>query len=212
VQALLRKHDIFFIDDEVICGFGRTGKPFGAQTFGITPTTMSVAKALSSAYLPISAVVIPEFMYEPFVQLSPEVGNFSHGFTYSGHPVCAAVALRNLELMEERDLFAHAARVGAVFQKRLHALADHPLVGNTRGVGLIGAVELVADKQTKAPFEAARGVGAHCMQVCEDNGLILRALGDSMAICPPLIITDTQVDELFTKLENALDKTMTWVG
>jgi 4-aminobutyrate--pyruvate transaminase len=148
VQALLRKHDILFIDDEVICGFGRTGNAFGAQTMGLAPDTMSLAKALSSAYLPISAVLIPEYMYQPMIEASGKVGNFGHGFTYSGHPVCAAVALRALELMEERDLFSHAARVGETFQSRLHALADHPLVGNTRGVGLIGAVELVSDKHT----------------------------------------------------------------
>jgi 4-aminobutyrate--pyruvate transaminase len=212
VQAVLAKHDILFIDDEVICGFGRTGRAFGAETCGIVPDTMSVAKAVSSAYLPLSAVLLPEFMYEAFVALSAEVGNFSHGFTYSGHPVCAAVALRNLELMEERDLFSHAARVGELMQDRLALLAEHPLVGETRGVGLIGAAELVADKETGAPFPAARGVGAYCMARCEEHGLVLRAMGDSMAICPPLIIDDRQVDELFSKLERSLDETLAWVG
>jgi 4-aminobutyrate--pyruvate transaminase len=207
VQAVLRRHDILFIDDEVICGFGRTGKAFGAETMGIVPTTMSLAKAISSAYLPLSAVMIPDFMYEPIVEMSGEVGTFGHGFTYSGHPVCAAVALRALELMEERDLFAHAARVGEVFQHRLQALGTHPLVGEARGVGLIGAVELVADKSTGAAFPAARGVGAQCMARCEENGLIVRALGDSVALCPPLIISAEQVDELFTKLEKSLDQT-----
>jgi len=212
VQAVLDRHDILFIDDEVICGFGRTGQPFGAQTMGIRPTTMSVAKAVSSAYLPLSAVLIPEFMYEPLVEASGQVGNFGHGFTYSGHPVCAAVALRNLELMEERNIFAHAAAVSVSFQDRLHRLAVHPLVGDARGVGLIGAVELVADKDSGAPFEPARGVGAYCMERCESNGLILRALGDSLAICPPLILSDAQVDELFGKLEKALDETLDWLA
>ena len=211
IQAVLRKHGIFFIDDEVICGFGRTGNPFGAQTMGIAPTTMSVAKALSSAYLPISAVIVPEWMYEAFVAASPEVGNFGHGYTYSGHPVCAAVALRTLELMEERDLFAHAARVGVAFQARLASLADHPLVGNARGKGLIGAVELVADKATKRNFDANLQVGAHCMDRALDHGLILRSLGDIVAACPPLIVTDAQVDELFTKWERALDDTLAYV-
>ncbi len=212
VQAVLRRHDIMFIDDEVICGFGRTGKPFGAQTMGIEPSTMSVAKAVSSAYLPLSAVLIPEFMYEPLIEASGRVGNFGHGFTYSGHPVCAAVALRNLELMEERNIFAHVAAVSEPFQRRLHALAAHPLVGDTRGVGLIGAVELVADKDSGAAFDAGKGVGAYCMGRCEANGLILRALGDSLAICPPLIISEIQIDELFTKLEKALDETLRWLG
>ena len=212
VQALLDKHDILFIDDEVICGFGRTGQPFGAQTLGIRPDTMTVAKAVSSAYLPLSAVLIPESMYQAFVDMSPELGNFSHGFTYSGHPVCAAVALRNLELMEERDLFAHAARVGEIMQARLKLLNDHPLVGEVRGAGLLGAAELVADKQKGTPFAASQGVGAYCMARCEAHGLILRAMGDSMAMCPPLIITDAQIDEMFGKLELALNETLAWIG
>jgi len=206
VQAVLAKYDIAFIDDEVICGFGRTGRAFGAETFGIEPTTMSLAKAISSAYLPISAVVVPETMYAPIAELSGEVGTFGHGFTYTGHPVCAAVALRNLELMEERDVFAHAARVGEELQQRLAALAEHPLVGEVRGVGLIAALELVADKATKAPFAADKGVGAAVAARCEAHGLVIRALGDNIAICPPLIITSDQVDELVSKLTRGLDE------
>lgn len=211
VQEVLAKYDILFIDDEVICGFGRTGNPFGAQTMGIAPTTMSVAKALSSAYQPISAVLIPEFMYEPFVEASSAVGVFGHGFTYSGHPVCAAVALRTLEIMEERDLFAQAARAGEVFQERLLGLEEHPLVGNARGAGLIGAVELMADKAARTPFPPATGVGAYCNERCEARGLIARNLMDTIALCPPLIITEDQIGELFDKLELALDDTLNWV-
>jgi len=211
VQAVLARHDIFFIDDEVICGFGRTGNPFGAQTMGITPTTMSVAKALSSAYLPISAVLIPEFMYDAFVQVSNELGVFGHGFTYSGHPVCAAVALRNLELMEEMDLFTHAKKMGEIFQQRLRSYADHPLVGEVRGEGLIGAIELVKEKQPRIPFDASDGVGAHCSAACEEAGLIVRNMGDAIAFCPPLIITESQIDELFTKFSIGLDKTLEWL-
>ena len=210
IQAVLSKYGVHFIDDEVVCGFGRTGNPFGAQTMGIAPTTMSVAKALSSAYLPISAVIVPEWMHEAFVAASAEVGNFAHGFTYSGHPVCAAVALRTLELMEERDLFAHAARVGEAFQARLESFTDHPLVGNVRGKGLIGGVELVADKETKRGFDAALQVGGHCMERALEHGLIVRSLGDTIAFCPPLIITDEQVDELFTKFAKALDETLAY--
>lgn len=204
VQALLKKYDIFFIDDEVICGFGRTGKVFGADTYNLKPTTMSLAKALSSAYLPISAVLIPEFMYEPFIEASAEVGTFGHGFTYSGHPVCAAVALRNIELMEERQIFDHVEKVSVVFQERLHALAELDLVGNARGVGLIGAAELVADKASKKAFDVALGVGAYCVSCCEARGLIVRNLGDSVAFCPPLIITETQIHEIFDKFTDAL--------
>jgi 4-aminobutyrate--pyruvate transaminase len=211
VQKVLAKHDIFFIDDEVICGFGRTGNDFGATTFGITPTTMSMAKAISSAYLPLSAVVIPEFMYEPFIEQSGEVGTFGHGFTYSGHPVCAAVALRNLELMEERQTFAHAAAMGEIFQARLRDFADHPLVGEARGVGLLGAIELVADKPSRQAFDPKQAVGAYCMGRCEANGLLVRSLGDSLAFCPPLIIDEAQVDEIFDKFGTALNETETWL-
>jgi 4-aminobutyrate--pyruvate transaminase len=206
VQEVLDRHDIVFIDDEVICGFGRTGRPFGAETFGIRPTTMSLAKAISSAYLPLSAVVVPEFLYEAVAEQSGEVGTFGHGFTYSGHPVCAAVALRNLELMEERDIFNHASRVGEQLQDRLSELTDHPLVGEVRGVGLIAAVELVKDKDTRMAFPAEQGVGAMVAARCEAHGLILRALGDSIAICPPLIINSDQVDELVSKLKRSLDE------
>jgi 4-aminobutyrate--pyruvate transaminase len=211
VQAVLDRYGIFFIDDEVICGFGRTGNPFGCQTLGIRPTTMSVAKAVSSAYLPLSAVIIPEFLYEPLIEASGQVGTFGHGFTYSGHPVCAAVALRNLELMEERDLFAHAARMSKPFQMRLRALADHPLVGEARGVGLIGAAELVANKQTKAPFPGKQGVAAYCAGRAEENGLIARNIGETIAFCPPLIISEDQIHELFDKFGRALDETLQWV-
>ena len=211
VQAVLARHDILFIDDEVICGFGRTGAAFGAQSMNITPTTMSLAKAVTSAYLPLSAVLLPEFMYEAFVDLAPEVGNFGHGFTYSGHPVCAAVALRNLELMEEREVFAHAERVGVVFAERLQGFAEHPLVGDVRGRGLIGALELAEDKPARRPFAAAQGVGAHVMERALEHGAIVRALGDSVCFCPPLVITADQVHELFDKVQLALDDTLEWL-
>ena len=210
VAQLLAEHDILFIDDEVICGFGRTGQPFGAQTFGIKPTTMSLAKALSSAYLPISAVLLPDFMHDAFVSRSDELGNFGHGFTYSGHPVCAAVALRNLEIMDEMDLYTHANRIGKVFQERLRAFADHPLVGEVRGEGLIAAVELVQEKHPRKPFNLADGVGAYCSAACQDAGVILRNLGDNVAFCPPLIINEDQVDELISKFAVGLDATLAW--
>jgi adenosylmethionine-8-amino-7-oxononanoate aminotransferase len=211
MQAVLDKYDIAFIDDEVICGFGRTGKPFGAQSMDIRPTTMSIAKALSSAYLPISAVLIPESMYEAFADRSGELGNFSHGFTYSGHPVCAAVALRNLEIMEELALFEHAEKMGDILQQRLQAFVSHPLVGEVRGKGLIAALELVRCREPRTPFNSSDGVGAYCSDACHEAGLVLRNLGDAVAICPPLIITEAQVDELITKLGKALDQTLDWV-
>jgi len=204
IQVVLNKYDVAFIDDEVICGFGRTGKAFGADTYNIKPTTMSMAKALSSAYLPISAVVVPEFMYEALIDGSDQAGTFGHGYTYSGHPVCAAVALRNLELMEERNIFQHVEKVSPVFLERLHALKTHHLVGDTRGVGLIGAVELVQNKSTKQAFNPGDGVGAYCTASCEARGLIVRNLGDSVAFCPPLIINEEQIHEVFDKFTEAL--------
>jgi 4-aminobutyrate--pyruvate transaminase len=154
VQKVLAKYEILLIDDEVICGFGRTGNTWGAQTFGMKPTTLTAAKGLSSAYLPISAVIVPEFLYEPMIETSAQVGLFGHGFTYSGHPVAAAVALRTLAIYEERKLYDHVRRMTPRFQQRLHGLADHPLVGEARGVGLVGACELVKNKETKQAFDA----------------------------------------------------------
>ena len=213
VQRVLTKYNVHFISDEVINGFGRTGNLFGCQTMGIKPTTMSVAKALSSAYLPISAVIIPDFMYDVFEQATRETRMFGHGFTYSGHPVAAAVAVRNLELMEERGVYDHVRAMTPVFQERLRSFADHPLVGNVRGEGLIGAIELVKNKSTRESFSAAHGVGPHCMDRCRAHGLISRAVaGDSLAFCPPLIITADQIDEIFSKFEKALEDTLKYAN
>ena len=212
IQAVLKKYDVKFIVDEVICGFGRTGNMWGTQTYGIEPDALSCAKALSSAYLPIGAVMISEQMWQAMLDESRKIGTFGHGFTYGGHPTPAAVALRTIQLMEERDLVGHVQRVAPRFQSRLKAFADHPLVGEARGVGLVGAVELVADKATKKPFELASGVGAYCAARCEVHGLINRSLGDSMAFCPPLIISESEIDEMFDRFEKALDETDAWVA
>jgi 4-aminobutyrate--pyruvate transaminase len=210
IQAVLAKYDILLIDDEVITGFGRTGEPWGAQAFGMQPQTLTAAKALSSAYLPISAVVVPEFLYRPMVEASAEVGLFGHGFTYSGHPVSAAVALRALTIYEERGLYEHVRKVAPQFQARLAALRAHPLVGDTRGIGLLGGCELVRDRDTRAAFDAGTSVGATCMQLCQEHGLIVRAVGDVIALCPPFIVTPDQIDEIFTKLGRGLDDTLAW--
>ncbi len=204
LKPVLDDNDILYIDDEVICGFGRTGKAFGIEHFPIEPTTMSVAKALSSAYLPMSAVVIPEFMYEPMAA-GKDAPVFGHGFTYSGHPVCSAVALRTLEIYEERDMFAKAAIMGEVMQARLSALIEHPLVGDVRGKGLLGGIELMKDGDKRIPFDAHQTAGATVVQRAYERGLILRPLGDTIAICPPLVISESQVHELFDKLTAALD-------
>ena len=212
VQAVLKKYDVLFIDDEVICGFGRTGKPFGADTYDLEPDSISLAKALTSAYQPLSAVVVKDEIYEAMLSASDDMGMFGHGFTYSGHPVACAVGLKTLEIYERDQLFGHAAKLAPQFQARLQRFADHPLVGEARGVGLIGAIELVADKRSKTAFDPAGRVGAECLKHCHDNGLICRAIGDVMAFCPPLIITSAQVDELFDKFERALAATLTWAN
>lgn len=211
VQAVLKRHDIVCIADEVVCGFGRTGNMFGSETVGMVPDTMTVAKQLSSAYLPIAAVLLPEWMYEGMVAASASHGVFGHGITYGGHPVPAAVALRNLELMEERDILGHVRKIAPHFQARLRAFADHPLVGETRGIGLIGAVELVADKEARRAFDPLLRVGLRCAEACVKHGLINRASGDSLLFCPPLIIETDEIDEMFRRFGAALDDVTRWV-
>jgi 4-aminobutyrate--pyruvate transaminase len=212
IQAVLDEYEIFFIADEVICGFGRTGNMFGSQTFDLQPDSISVAKALSSAYVPISACMIPQSMYEAMLEESRKIGTFGHGYTYSGHPVACAVALKTLEIYERDNIVGHVRKVAEPFQRRLAALGEHPLVGEARGVGLLGAVELVADKATKRPFPAdpANMVGAKAAQFALEEGVVLRNLADSVALCPPLIISQDEVGLLFDRLERALDKTEAW--
>ncbi len=205
VQAILDKYDILFWADEVITGFGRTGKLFGCETVNIRqPDQMTFAKQLSSAYYPISAAVIRGDMYEAMREPSAKVGIFGHGYTYSGHPAACAAALKTLEIYERDNIYAHAATVGEYLQGRLAALRDHPSVGDVRGAGLIAAVELVADKAARTPaVEMAR----RATQLCQDNGLIVRNLaGCVLALCPPLVITHAQVDEIVDKLTLSINQ------
>jgi len=208
IQAVLKKHDILMVADEVITGFGRTGNMFGCDTYGIKPDIMTVAKALSSSYMPISATLVSKTIYDGLVKGSERNGAFSHGVTYAGHPVASAVAVEALKIYEERDIVGHVKRVSPKFQARLAALSAHPLVSSTRGVGLIGALEIVQDKATRKTFDATSGVIARLGNAVLENGLITRPLRDTMAVCPPLIITETQIDELFDKLTRALDTTL----
>ncbi len=212
VQALLRQHNILFWADEVITGFGRTGNDFGCTTMNIDkPDMMTFAKQLSSAYFPISASVIRGDIYEAMIEQSATVGVFGHGYTYSGHPVGCAIALKTIEIYERDKIFEHAATVGEYFQKRLNEFADHELVGEVRGRGLIGALEIVADKDSGEPFDAS--VVGFLAQACQDNGLIGRALaGTCIAFCPPLIISENQIDELIEKLDRSLQQTLEHVG
>jgi 4-aminobutyrate--pyruvate transaminase len=210
-MEVCRKYDVFMIDDEVICGFGRLGSMFGCTTLNYKPNSISIAKALSSAYLPIAGVMIPEEMYQALITESKKIGTFGHGFTYSGHPVSAAVAVKTLEIYQRDKIIEGAAARAPQFQQRLKALGDHPLVGETRGLGLVGAIELAAHKSRKAPFDPQKGVGARVVGNAQAEGLIVRFIaGDVISICPPLIIKPAEIDELFDKLGRALDKTLDW--
>jgi 4-aminobutyrate--pyruvate transaminase len=208
IQTVLRKYDVLLIADEVICAFGRTGEMWGSTTYGIKPDMITCAKALSSGYIPIGAVMISEAIYGALVKQSEKIGVFSHGFTYSGHPTSSAVALETLRIYEADDILSHVRRVAPRLQAGLQRFADHPLVGEVRGVGLVGAIELVADKSTKASFDPAQTVGAYLVKRAHHHGLILRALGDSIAFCPPLIITESEIDLMFEKFALALDDTL----
>jgi 4-aminobutyrate---pyruvate transaminase len=212
IAAVCAKYDVFIVSDEVICGFGRLGTAFGCEKLNFVPHAISVAKALSSAYLPIAGVMIPEIMYQALLSESKKIGVFGHGFTYGGHPVSAAVALKAIEIYSRDRIFERAAERAPQFQARLVALNSHPLVGEARGLGLIGGVELVANKKTRQAFAPGQGVGPRAVRFAEDEGLIVRAvMGDVLTLCPPLIITAAEVDELFDRLTRALDKTLDWV-
>jgi 4-aminobutyrate---pyruvate transaminase len=212
VNAILAKYDILFIADEVITGFGRTGNWFGTTTYGLKADTLSCAKALTSAYFPLSAVMIPEHVYEVLVDQSRKIGVFGHGNTYAGHPVGCAVAVKTLEIYHRDKIIEKVRETGKTFNRRLEALADHPLVGEARGVGLIGGIEIVADKKTKAQFEVKKMVAAKLVGMAQAEGVILRAMpGDRVAFCPPLIITTAEVDEMFDCTVRALAKLNDWV-
>ncbi len=211
IGRVCETYDLYVISDEVICGFGRLGRTFGCEALGFRPHALSVAKALSSAYLPIAGVMLPEIMYQALLTESRKIGVFGHGFTYSGHPVAAAVAMKTLEIYARDRVFEKAAKLMPHFQRRLSALGEHPLVGEARGLGLMGGAELVADKPTKRAFDPKKGVAARCVRLAEEEGLIVRAVGgDTITICPPLIITADEIDELFARLTRALDRTLDW--
>jgi 4-aminobutyrate---pyruvate transaminase len=212
VQKVLRKYDVLFVVDEVICGFGRTGKMFGTETFELSPDIITMAKAMSSGYQPISATVINEKLNQACVEQSEKIGIFAHGFTYSGHPVSCAVALETLKVYEELNILDHVRHMSSIFQKRLSNLAQHDLVGEARGIGLLGAVELVQDKATKMSFEPHLQVGNMAWEFAQQEGLIVRAIGDAVALCPPLVISELELHETFDMLTRALDRTQRALG
>ncbi|HEX8013013.1 MAG TPA: aspartate aminotransferase family protein [Casimicrobiaceae bacterium] len=212
VQPILRKYDIFFVVDEVICGFGRTGNMFGTQTFDLQPDIMTLAKALSAGYQPISANLVTNALYDVLLAQSDKLGIFGHGYTYSSHPVPAAVALETLTIYEERDIVGAVRRVGPRMQAGIRSFADHPLVGEARGIGLIGAVELVRDKAGKQSFDPKAGVAAYLVRRAQHHGAILRNMpGDVVAFSPPLIIDEAEIDEMLACFGRALDDTWAMV-
>ncbi len=212
IEALCRKYDILLVADEVITGFGRLGSTFGAVHYGFTPDIMVLSKQLTSSYLPLAAIMFTEAIYDAIADNSAKIGTFGHGFTASGHPVATAVALENLAIIEERGLIENARIQGAVLQKGLAAYADHPLVGEVRGEGLIAGLELVADKATRRPFERVGKTGAAAARFGQDEGLIFRAIGDTLALCPPLIVTEQNIHEIVARMGRALDRAEAWVN
>ncbi|WP_422367389.1 aminotransferase [Pelagibius sp.] len=210
VQKVLQRHEILLIADEVICGFGRTGEYWGSTKFGIRPDMLTCAKSLSSAYLPVSAVMVSESIFEAMVEQSDRVGVFGHGYTYGGHPVCAAAAIAAITRYEELDVVHKARAMGQLLQDGLRQFVDHPLVGEVRGVGMMAGIELVQDKATKAAFDPKRLVGGACSAFIQDRGVISRNLIDTMAFSPPLIVSESEIDMILEAVAGGLDDTLAW--
>jgi len=209
IQPILKRHDILFVADEVICGFGRTGNMWGCDTFGIEPDLLTCAKQLSSGYLPIAALLMSDAFYQVLADQSEKLGTLGVGYTYGGHPVAAAVALETLKIYEQDDTVGHVRQVAPHFLRRLMQLESHPLVGEVRGIGLLGGLEIVRDKASKQQFEPALKANAQITARCQQHGLLIRPLpNDSIGICPPLIITETEIDLLFDRLQAGLDDSL----
>ncbi len=208
IQKVLRKHDVLMIVDEVICGFGRLGTWFGSHRFRIEPDLMTLAKGITSGYQPLSAVVLSDKVWSVLSADTEGLAAFGggHGFTYSGHPVAAAAALANLDILEGEDLVGNAARMGAYFRARLDdAYADHPLVGQIRGAGLFLSLELVTDRAAKTPFPAEAAVEKRIMYQCLEEGLMVRGMqiGNAVGFGPPLVITEAEIDEIMARFDRA---------
>lgn len=210
IQEIVKKYDILLVVDEVICGFGRTGHWFGSDYFGIQPDLMPIAKGLSSGYLPIGGVIVSDRVADVIIE---QCGEFAHGFTYSGHPTCAAVALENIRILEEEKVIENVRdNLAPYLKERWATLADHPIVGEARSLGMVAAVELVKDKVTRERFSEDGDTGALCRDACNENGLVMRPVGETMIISPPLVITRDEIDELVEKARKSLDLTAKWLG
>lgn len=206
VQKVLDKYDILFVADEVICGFGRLGHMFGTQAFDLKPDMIIVAKALSSGYQPVSALLVNEKVFAAISDESSRLGVFGHGFTYSAHPVPAAVAIETLKIYEERNIVGHVQSVAPRFLDGLRRFGDHPLIGDVRGMGLIAGLEIVRDKKTKENFSPAARAAFVLEAKCLEEGIVVRAIGDTVAISPPLIVTEAEIDDILARVERGLKK------
>ena len=206
IQRICKKYGILLIVDEVICGFGRLGEWFGSEYFDIEADLMPIAKGLSSGYLPIGGLMVGDRVAETVINKGSD---FNHGFTYSGHPAACAVALENIRILKDEKIIENVKNeLSPYLQKKWLALGDHPMVGEARGVGMVGALELVKDKNTKTSYSSDQNVGTICRDFCFNNGLIMRAVGDAMIICPPLVISHSEINELIEKAKLCLD--LTW--
>lgn len=212
IQTVLKKYDILFVADEVICGFGRTGNVWGSQTFALSPDMVTCAKALSAGLAPISAVLINERIFQSMLVESDKQGNFAHGYTYAGHPVTAAVALETLKIYDELQIVDHVRKMEATFLPLLRGLSGHPLVGHADGRGLIGGIEIVKDKEARKPFPAEDRMPARIEAALRRHQVILRIIGNRIAFSPPLIITESQVEELFVRVTAVLDDVLAETG
>jgi len=210
ITAVCRKYDMLVVADEVITGFGRTGRLFASELYGIEPDVMVLSKQITSSYLPLSAILLSDAVYQAVADNTAAVGTFGHGFTTSAHPVATAVGLENLRIIEERQLVRHAAEMSPFLQKGLRAFADHPLVGEVRGVGLIAAIELVADRAAKRSFDPPGRIGGYVFERGHHHGLIVRNLGDTIAFCPPLIIEADQIAEMIRRFALTLEDAILW--
>ncbi len=206
IQKVLAKHEVLLIADEVICGFGRTGEMFGSSSFNMKPDILTAAKALSSGYAPISAVMVCEKVYAAIATNSGKIGTFGHGFTYSGHPVSCAIALETLQVYEDENVLAHVKAVAPQFQQGLRRFAERRFVGEVRGIGLIGAIELMQAPVTRTSFDPTKKAGPRLAELALEEGLIVRSMTDAIAFCPPLITSAAQIDELFARFERAMDR------
>lgn len=210
IQAVCRRYDILLVIDEIVTGFGRLGTMFGSELYDIQPDVLVLSKQLTSSYQPLAALVVSDAIHDVLISQSERLGSFAHGLTATSHPVATAVALENIRIIEERDLLGHVQRLAPIFQSRLRAFADHPLVGDIRGVGLVGGIELVADKASKRPFAQPGALGSFIFRQAHKHGLIIRAIYDTIAFCPPLITTEEDIDAIFTAFEKTLSDATHW--